>query len=158
MISNLFFDLNWFLITIDDEYLTGISIFKMLKFIQVSEKVNYVIFDDILGFSEAGIIGSLREDIGEIYEIDKFLEIILKIEHFEWGDFFLFEEYPKGWDSAEVNSLPVKIARTDFTLRAVDDQYMYIYTKRRNFIDMVEQKYEIESVKQDLLDRLDFPT
>lgn len=96
----------------------------------------------------------------KICKIDTIFEIIKTIDHLEWGDFFLFKEYPTDWKNPRGEFVPIYpyvIAQADITLRAVDDQYMYIYTQSEKFVDIVKSHYEIESVKLDLLENLDFP-
>lgn len=160
MIEDLSTDYYWYLVTIDDRFLTGNSIVKMLKLIQEVEKSKYLIQDNILGFSEKGVMESLTDNVDKIYKLESIFGIIDKIDHLEWGDFFLFKDYPSNWKNprGEVFPLyPYVIAQSDITLRAVDDQYMYIYTQSRNFIEVVKSHYAIESIKLDLLEKLDFP-
>lgn len=159
MTPNLPTDFYWYLVTIDDypRMLTGESIFEILKLIQEVEKIKFVIFDAIDATGKDHIFRFLHENVNEVFDIENLLKITNNIEHVEWGDFFLFKEYPKDWENLGDGHYPHVIAQADTTLRGVDDQYMYIYTQSKNLVDIVKSHYEIEGVKVDLLENLDFP-
>ena len=159
MIQNLSTDFFWYLITIDDcrRMLNGESIYEMLKLIQDIEQIKFVVLDDIEGAGKYGLIASLQDNIDKIYEIKSILEKSKEIIQLDWGDFFLFKEYPNSWINLREGDYPYVIAQADTTLRAIDDQYMYIYTQSKHLVESIKSQYEIESIKFDLLENLDFP-
>jgi len=79
------------------------------------------------------------------------------VNQLDWGDFFLFKQYPKDWDNPEVRPYPFVITQAEVTVRVVDNQYFYIYTTLQTLVDMIKSEYTIESVKTAPLEKLDFP-
>lgn len=82
----------WYLAIIkDSQDLSGKSIFKIFNYIQQTIKFEYVILSDING---AGVDRlAKKENIPLLVE-----DIILNIEkviQFDWGNFFLFKNFPK---------------------------------------------------------------
>ena len=72
--------------------------------------------------------------------------------------FSFFNEFPSKWDnSSEDLRYPDLISQSDTTIRAVDNQYMYIYTTHKTIISAVEKKYVIESITNDILENLEYP-
>ncbi|HEV8051906.1 MAG TPA: hypothetical protein VGP47_05380 [Parachlamydiaceae bacterium] len=147
---------NWQLIVIDDDpkLLPGKSIFDLLQLLLKRVEFKYVILNDIEGIAEGAVF--LKDKEGEVLEVDYLLKNICNIVQFEWGDFFLFTEYPSNWKSENFD-YPDLIKQTDTTVRAVDNQYMYIYTPYEDVLDIVKEGYTIESVKSDTLENLDYP-
>ena len=92
-------------------------------------------------------------------KLEDFLEIVLFVKQFDWGDFFLFRDYPNNWINDPQMLYPEVIAQTDTTIRAVDDTYIYVYTheKNRKILNIIKDNYEIESIKTDVLENLDYP-
>jgi hypothetical protein len=151
-------DENWFLVIIDDPaLLPGKSIFDVINHIRHCIEFKFVILNDIEGAGQNWLIPILHEKENMVLEIDQFLEIVCKVEQFDWGDFFLFKNYPTNWDSPKGKSYPYLIAQTDTTLRAVDDQYIYVYTKNQKIVDVLKKEYKIESVKTGSLGHLEYP-
>jgi len=155
--QNLPTDFYWYLVTIDMEYLTGRHLVDMLSLAKKINNYNYAVVDRIFAISQSGIMELLTNKPEKIFEIENLLELINKIDHPEWADFFLFKEYPRDWENPEDELYPYLIVQSDTTLRAVDDQYLYIYTQSKQLVDAIKSKYEIESEKMDLLENLDFP-
>jgi len=130
MVSNLSTDFYWYLITIADceRALNGESIHEMLTLICDIEKIKFVILNDVEGAGEFGLINSWQDKIDEILDIGKIKTEPKKLIQLDWCDFFLFKEFPNDWTNPKDWHYPTLIAQSDTTLRAVDDQYMYIYT------------------------------
>lgn len=149
----------WHLITIDDapRFLLGESIYCALKLIQEVEEIKFVILNYIEGAGKEKLIHSLQNQKNQITDIKDLMEKFFDVSHVEWGDFFLFKEYPKEWENLEDEEYPNAISLTDVTLRAVDNQYMYIYTRSERVVEALKSQYTIESVKNDLLENLDYP-
>jgi hypothetical protein len=149
----------WHLVTIDDPaFLRGKSIFDMLKFLSQHGKFKYVILNDIVGTSQNGLMAILQEKENSVLKLNDFLNVVCDVRQFEWGDFFLFKEYPQDWvDATTGDYYPPIIEKTDTTVRAIDNQYIYIYTPHQSIADVVLDKYEIESIKTSPLNALDFP-
>ena len=99
----------------------------------------------------------LQEKQNSILNLDDLLKDILKVIQFDWGDFFLFTASPKNWNNPKAESQPYVIAQTDTTIRAVDDQYVYIYTPYQEILRIIEKNYKIESVNINFLEKLDYP-
>ena len=69
--------------------------------------------------------------------------------------FFYSKEFPKSWDdSGNITDL---INQTDTTIRAVDNGYMYVYTPHESIVEIIKKNYEIEEIKTDFLENLDYP-
>ena len=151
-------DFNWCLITIDDpDFLSGKSIFNVVQLILKYMKINYVIINDVDGSGKDWLISNLQKNQNSILKIDDFLNILCEVNQFDWGDFFLFKEYPKDCSFSQEKSYSYVIAQTDVTIRAVDNQYIYIYTPYEEIIEAVKNKYTIESLRLDSLENLDYP-
>ena len=146
----------WQLVTIDDnpQLLAGKSIFDLIQLLQKQLVFKYVILKDIEGIAEGAVF--LRDKEGEVLEIDYLLKNICNVIQFEWGDFFLFTNYPINWNSENLD-YPYLINQTDSTVRAVDNQYMYVYTPSEKVVDALKNNYKIESIKSDILENLDYP-
>lgn len=158
MINNLEKNISWHQIIIeDDKALPGISIKSLLEHILRTVNFKYVILNDIEGAANDGLILSLQEKEGIIIDMYEILKVLPAIIQFDWGDFFLFESYPKNWDSSNLKLYPPMITQTNTTVRAVDDTYMYVYTPYTDVLNVLKENYEIESIRTDSLDNLDYP-
>lgn len=74
------------------------------------------------------------------------------------GRFFLFQKFPKHWENIdEIINYPDLIVQAGTTIRAVDDQYIYIYTKYIEVVNLIKDKYIVESIKTGSLSELDYP-
>ena len=144
----------WYRISIiDSEGLPGKSIADVIQCLQKCIDFKFVVIDHIVGAR----ISALLEKENAILEIKDLLEIIFEIAQFDWGDFFLFKEYPKKWDNSKNVSYPDVIKQTDTTIRAIDDTYIYVYTPYQEIVDILKKNYEIESLMTDSIDKLDYP-
>ncbi|WP_068471237.1 hypothetical protein [Candidatus Protochlamydia phocaeensis] len=145
----------WYLIIIQDlNGLPGKSIFDLIQLLLKAVKFEFVVLDNIYG----AIIKPLVDKENVIIKLEDALIDIDKVFQFDWGDFFLFKEYPQSWNDPKGALYPHVIAQTDMTVRAVDDQYIYVYTPYRDLVDLIKNAYPtIESIKEDLLDNLEFP-
>ena len=116
---------------------------------------NFIIVDDIQGAAEAAAFLEKKENT--LMELHDFLTIAIQVVQFDWGDFFLFQEIPKNWTNFQGELYPHIIAQTDTTIRAIDDTYVYVYTPYQEIVNIIKENYEIESIKTDSLDNLDYP-
>lgn len=154
IISNL----KWYLITIDDPYfLRNESMFNIINITSSVIGLRFVILDYVFGAAQNGLINLLQKDRGFVWETDQILKTIRNIQSLEWGDFFLFKDYPKYFDNNQNELYPYIIGQTDTTIRAIDGQYIYIYTPYQEIVDIVKAKYNIEDIKFDLLENLSYP-
>ena len=150
----------WTLITIEDPaYLPGKSFFDLMQILLSHVKFNYVVMDNLDGApikNKTWPNITINENI--ILNINEFLDILLNVKQFDWGDFYLFEEYPIYWENEDTfSNYPKLIIQTDITIRAVDDYYMCIYAKYKIIIDEIKKNYKIESIKTAPLNELDYP-
>lgn len=137
----------WYLITIKDPlYLSGESFYNLTNTMLGVLSLKYVILDRIQGAGKGNdLIYKLQKQRDKIHSIDAFLDMLLKIEQFEWGDFYFFSEFPSKWSNPEKTPYFYVITQSNITVRAVDNQYMYIYTLHSDLIVILEKKYLIES-------------
>ncbi len=148
----------WNLIIIDDPaFLQGKSIFDILNLLISLDKFKFVILYDILGFAQNGLMATLSQKENTAIEVNTFLDVVCNVKQFEWGDFFLFKEYPRKWNNSQDRFYPNLIAQTDATVRAVDNQYIHIYTPDQLIMDGIIKNHKVEEIKKDLLEKLDHP-
>jgi hypothetical protein len=148
----------WTLITLEDsEFLPGKNIVNIIQLISHVLNFNFIILDYIYGAANNGLILSLQEKRNTILKLEDVLKDISRVTQFDWGDFFLFKEYPKHWNNPKGEQYPYVLSQTDTTIRAIDDQYIYVYTPFEEVINLVKKNYQIESIKTDFLENLDYP-
>ena len=147
----------WSLCIIDDpHFLPGKSIYDMIETCITVVDFHYIILNEIYGISEA--IANLEKQENKILTIKAIEQDICKVKQFDWGDFCLFSEYPKNWKcTTDIIYYPDLIAKTDTTIRAVDDQYIYVYTPYQEIVSEIKKKYVLESIKTDVLENLEYP-
>lgn len=151
-------ELKWYLITIDDPfYLSKTSVKNLLNFILEFVCFNYVVVDDIQGSGEDWVISNMQKKQGSIFNKNEFFKFIDALKQLDWGDFFLYKEYPANLSTNKKGDYPYLISQTDTTLRLVDSQYFYIYTQSNVLINELRKKYKIESVVHNFLTHLDYP-
>lgn len=147
----------WNLVTIDDpSFLTGESILNVIRILLEKVIFKFVIIDYIYGSGKEGIIKSLWEKEDEIIKLEDLLSVISKAD-FEWGDFFLFKDYPLKWKNIEGMLYPEVISQTDTTVRAIDGQYIYVYTPYQEIVEALGKAYMVESIKANILEKLEYP-
>ena len=85
---------NWTQIVIDDPlFLPGNSIVNLIKLLLKTCSFKYIILDEIYGITEAIVNLEHHENIP--LQIDeKIFSWINAVKQFDWGDFFLFEDFP----------------------------------------------------------------
>jgi hypothetical protein len=148
----------WYLITIEDpEGLPGKNILNVIQLIMKVMNFNFVILNDINGAGKYGVVLSLQENENIVLKIEELLKVLNDITQFDWGDFFLFKQYPNKLEIFENKLYPERISQTETTIRAIDDTYIYIYTPYKEIVDVIKENYEIESIKIDSLENLDYP-
>lgn len=151
----------WYLVTIDDpDFLLGKSIYNIIKLILTKIEFHYVILEYIDGSPKSdhlGLITELQKKMGKVTDLNEIVESLSGVKQFDWGDFFLFREFPSQWDDPKGALYPHVIAQADTTVRAVDNQYIYIYTPYEEIVELIKSNYEIESLKVGSLNDLDYP-
>jgi hypothetical protein len=158
MIDHLIQNFPWTLITIDDpNFLSGKSISDAIQTLLEAVKFKFVILDNIDGSGKDWLIYTLQKEKDAVTPVDNFLKILCDITQLDWGDFFLFKEYPRNWSNFEGKPYSDIIAQTDTTVRMVDNQYIYIYTPYQEIVNIIRENYEVESIKMDILENLDYP-
>ncbi len=145
---------NWHLIVIiDPQALPGSSILSIIRLVKQIVNFQFVILDDIDG----AVVSPLIQKEGIALKLDELLDMLPGVVQFDWGNFFLFKNYPEHWNQSNERSYPDLIAQTDTTIRAVDDTYLYIYTPYLEVVDLIKEIYDVESIKEGLLSELDYP-
>jgi hypothetical protein len=145
---------NWNLIIIKDpNFLPGKSLYDVIKHCLNVVEFKFVVLDYIYG----ALTAALAEQEDQILFLGDVLEKLSDVVQFDWGDFFLFKEYPKDWSNPKGELYPFVVVQSDTTVRAVDDQYIYIYTPYQEVVDMIRSNYIVEEIKSGALDQLDYP-
>lgn len=149
----------WNLITIDDPALMpGKTVKDLITLIRRNIPYEFVILNDIVGAGKNGLIKTYQENENTVILLNQeFLDTLCEVSCFEWGDFFLFLSNPGDWEIDSPAYYPNIIKFTDTTIRAIDNQYLYIYTPYQEIVDLIKQNYNIESHKIDFLENLEYP-
>lgn len=145
----------WHQVVISDvAEVSGNSILELLKCIMEVEQFKFVILNNIEIFGEDWLMYILNQN--NIMRVKDFMFILPDAERFEWGDIFLFKEFPKSWDdSGNISDL---INQTDTTISADDYFYMVVYTPHDSVIDNINKRnYEIKEFKNKFLKNLGYP-
>lgn len=98
----------------------------------------------------------LEQNQNGILDIKKILCVIDKIQQFDWGDFFLFKDYPTNWED-DATQYPDAISQTDITIRAIDDQYIDVYTPNAEIVGLIKKNYILHNIKTGLLTDFIYP-
>ncbi len=148
----------WHLITIiDPEGLPGKNIFNIIQVILQFVDFEFIIINDIEGAGKNWLISDLQKKENRVMELNKFLPLLHDVSQFDWGDFFLFKNFPGNWANANKKNYPNLIGLTDTTVRAIDDTYIYVYTPFDEIVEIVKKNYEIDTFKTDILENLEHP-
>jgi hypothetical protein len=148
----------WTLIEIKGSaFLAGKSVFDILLFLLEVVSFKFVVLDGIEGCGKDWLISSLQEEEDTIMNIKDFLKVLNDVKSFEWGDFFLFKEYPSQWNNPKGELYPYVIAQTDTTVRAFDGTHIFIYTPYQEVVKVIKEHYLVKSIKTTTLDNLDYP-
>jgi hypothetical protein len=84
----------WSLIIIKDpKLLPGTSILNVIKDLLIVQQFKFVVLDNIYG----ALISSIVEIEKDIIGINDLVILLPGVKQFDWGDFFLFKEYPINW-------------------------------------------------------------
>ncbi|MBA4155757.1 hypothetical protein [Flavobacterium sp.] len=150
----------WYEVVIDDvpRCLPGTSIHDLLLHIMKATELKYVVTDDV----EGGMVLYFQQIEHVPIELNEVLPKFKTVIQFDWADFFLYKNYPSGWESFKERSTRnldyyELIQETDVTVRAVDDQYMYVYTKDENVVKVISDNYFTESIKFAPIENYIFP-
>lgn len=87
----------------------------------------------------------LEQNKNQILNIKDTLSVINKIQQFDWADFFLFKNYPTNWND-DGEEYPYVISQTDTTIRAIDDQYIDIYTYNIEIVRLIKKNYILHHI------------
>jgi hypothetical protein len=149
----------WTLITIDDapKFLSGKTIWDFLNLIKQKTSLQFIVLDALEGVGRNGLIAELQKKSNLVIDIDDFMKILPEIKTFEWCDLFVFKKFPENWTNSGKEPYPSVIVQSDMTIRAVDNQYLYIYTPSKQLVDLISENYHIESIKNAPLNELDYP-
>lgn len=148
----------WYLIIIEDlEDLPGKNICQVIQLLLKFKEIKYVILDYIEGAAHGGLISLLKNKEDTVMNLETLLEILPHIIQFDWGDFYLFKAPPLNWKNLNHMTYADMVIQSDTTIRAVDDHYIYIYTPYIEILNLLENSFKIESIKQDLLENFDYP-
>lgn len=147
-------DKKWFLIVVIESLdLPGASLFRLIMDLLAIRRFNFVVVDDIIG---AGV-QELVEMEKIIFGLSQLLMILPSVVQFDWGDFYIFENQPKDFILNTELKYPEIISQTDTTIRAVDDQFFYVYTPFEDVVDLIKLKYDVDFIHHDTLDNLEYP-
>ena len=150
---------DWFLLSIEDpEFLSGMSVLKTIMLTKQMINFEFVVLNDIEGSGRDWIIFNLRKKMNHVLKLEKFLKSLPHVIQFDWGDFFLFKDYPNHWNNSTDLGYPSLIAQTDTTIRAIDDTYIYIYTPHEKIVEILKENYKIEKELKGLLKDLEHPS
>lgn len=148
----------WSLTIINDPgFLSSETVVAILKSLSDNLDLKFLIMDFISGSGDNYIIPELQGISKKKLVLDEAIPMLLSVNHFEWGDFFLFKNNPMIWEESENSKYPDLIAQTDITVRAVDGQYIYIYSPNDGFIEDLKDKYHIELFEKGFLDDFEYP-
>ncbi len=138
------------LILSDEAELSGISILKLMKYILEVEQFKFAILNNVELDGQGSLMRILNQR--DVKRVKDLMFILPDVEQFEWGDIFLFKEYPKLWDGS--GNLSTLINHTGTTIRALDYFYTVVYSTYDSVVEIIKKNYEIEEIKTDLLENL----
>lgn len=150
---------NWYLVIVDDapKFLPGKSFINILQLLSPIGKFSFVITDCIEGSGKDWVISNLQHKKNTVFKFDEILQLLCDIKQLDWGDFFLFKECPKNWTNSKGVLYPFVVKQSDTTIRAVDSQYLYIYTPYIEIVEVLKNTYNVEEIKTGSLETLDYP-
>lgn len=141
----------------DPDFLSGSSINTIYNLLIENLKFKYVIINDIEGSGRDWIVNNLQKQENVILEVFEIKKSLLSIKQLDWGDFFFFSERPLHWENLNDGYYPILIKQSQTLLRAVDNQYFYIYCPSEKVVNIVQSGFVIENIKEDILENLDYP-
>ena len=149
----------WNLIVIPlSDAVSGKGMYDLINTMLEVKKFKYMVLDDIEGVAtDKYLIRILRNQQYTPWRLKDLMPAIKDVDAFEWGSFFLFEDYPDKWDHSDHFFEPYLVGQTDSTIRAMDGNYAYIYTPYDSMVEIIKKNYETEEVKIDFLENLDYP-
>lgn len=144
----------WYEIVIEDySLLSGLSVSNLVEHVNVTEKCHYAYCDALDG-------GNIQWFLNNQHTLLRYEEIKNNLKDnviFEWGDFFLFKDKPIKFQYEKTIKYFEVISQTDCTLRLVDGNYIYIYTKKFDTLSSLEKIYKIATITSGNADSLTFP-
>jgi hypothetical protein len=141
----------------DSSFGAGATVRSMLMHLQSVVPLRYIVLDDIIGHGVPGLILSFQEMEGETLSLGEEFFGSLTNAGFEWANFCLFKEAPKGFNCGRGISYPNLIKQTDTTVRVIDNNYLYVYTPYLEVADLIRKNYVIESYQYASLDKYVYP-
>jgi len=137
--------------------LSGKCMHDLMNIILGVKNFKYIILDDIEGFAEGYLMQILRNLQFTPIRLKDIASALQHVKGFEWGSFYLFEDYPKNWDNNGHYFDPYMVKQSDSTIRAMDGNYAYIYTPYDSVIEIIKKNFKTEDVITDYLENLDYP-
>lgn len=135
--------LDWYEVVINDyKLLSGCSVISLIEFINLTEKCHYAYCDALDGGYIHWFLENQRTILDYANIVTNFNNNII----FEWGDFFFFNDKPIKFNCKKTLKYSEIVSQTDFTLRLVDGNYVYVYTKKIETVESLEKKYKTESI------------
>lgn len=148
----------WNLVVIPtSDALSGKGMHDLINVIMEVTNFKYVVLDDMEGMAKENLMRILRNQQYTPMRLKDLLLMLQDVECFEWGGFYLFEEYPESFDVADHIFDPYLVKQSDSTIRAMDGNYAYIYTPYDSVVEIIKKNYIIEDVITDFLENLDYP-
>lgn len=149
-------NIKWTLISLEDFVaVPGTSIKNVLhSFLDILE-IHYVLIDNIEG---AGSYEMIHDREFPFLPITKFLEYLPLVSQFNWADFYFFQHQLSDIDGILSLDPMEIIMRSDTTIRAVDQTYIYVYTPFTEVADRVKNcGLKIDMIKENDILSLDYP-
>lgn len=130
-------DIQWYEVVIpDDSALSGKSMSALLELVRNMLGIRFVVVD---GISGANIVELQDNYAGMLCDIRGVIDSLKNVVQLDWCDFFLFES--DGVLPGQDQAYDEIIEKTTATVRAVDDEYIYVYTKSENLVGDLCARY-----------------
>jgi len=137
--------------------LSGKGMQDLINLMMEVKKFKYVVLDDMQGIAQEYLMHIFQNQQHIVMRLKDLLPILQDVEWFEWGCFYLLEEYNENWDNEGHYFDFYMVKKTDSTIRAMDGNYAYIYTPYDSVAEIVTKNYTTEEIKTDFLENLDYP-
>lgn len=139
------------------DVLTGKGMLDLINITLQAKKFKYIIIVQMEAQGEVYLMRILRNLQYTPIRIKDFASTLQDIECFEWGSFYLFEDYPDKWDDPDHSFYPYVVEQTDSTIRAVDGSYAILYTPYDSVVEIIKKNYAVSEIKTDHLENLEYP-
>ena len=143
---------DWYQIVIRDEsLLSGTSVRLFLELLITALRVEYVLAADMVGS-----FSGLQHLSGKPLRAREFLQRAGEATQYDWAFFFLFRSMPD--PLADGIDYRTVIAIADATVRLVDDEFFYVYSKDQQVLNCTRQHFQVEECGLHPLKALDVPS